>query len=163
MYAASYGYQQVVFERTGLSAGAHTLEVVNTGRKNAAAFGTYADLDAVEALNVVAPVALARFENTDPGLVFSSGWWVSSSAARSGGSSTTTVATGVSLAVDFEGPAVRLLASTGPNRGIVSVSIDGGAPVDVDMYAASYSYQQVVFEQAGFVGWCAHVGGGEHR
>jgi hypothetical protein len=99
---------------------------------------------------VVAPLALARFENTDPGLVFSpSGWWLSSSSTRSGGSSTTTVATGVSLTVDFEGPAVRLLASTGPNRGIVSVSIDGGAPVDVDMYAPSYAYQQVVFEQAG--------------
>jgi hypothetical protein len=32
---------------------------------------------------------------------------------------------------------------------MVSVSIDGGAPIEVDMYAPSYSYQQVVFQQAG--------------
>ena len=67
---------------------------------------------------MVAPVVTSRFENTSAGLVFSSpGWWVSSSASRSGGSSTTTVATGASLNVAFEGSVVRLLASTGPNRG----------------------------------------------
>ena len=72
-------------------------------------------------------VVTSRFENTSAGLVFSSpGWWVSSSASRSGGSSTTTVATGASLNVAFEGSVVRLLASTGPNRGKATVSVDGG-------------------------------------
>ena len=80
-----YGYQQVVFEATGLGAGSHTLQVINTGTKNPASTGTYLDIDAVEAENVVAPVSVLRFENTEAGLVFSSpGWWVSSSAQRSG-------------------------------------------------------------------------------
>jgi hypothetical protein len=38
-----------VFEQAGLSAGAHTLQVVNTGTKNPAGSGTYADIDAIEA------------------------------------------------------------------------------------------------------------------
>ena len=77
-----YGYQQVVFEATGLGAGSHTLQVINTGTKNPSSSGTYLDIDAVEAENVVAPVAVSRFENTDAGLVFSSpGWWVSTSCA----------------------------------------------------------------------------------
>ena len=29
----SYGYQQVVFEATGLGAGSHTLQVMNTGHE----------------------------------------------------------------------------------------------------------------------------------
>ena len=33
MYAPSYGYQQVVFEATGLGAGSHTLLVMNTGHE----------------------------------------------------------------------------------------------------------------------------------
>src|SRR6056297_3651515 len=145
MYAPTYSYQEVVFEQVGLSAGAHTLKVVNTGTANAASSGTYADLDAVEVENVVPAV---RFENTEVGLVFSSGWWLSSSPQRSGGSSATSVATGASLDVTFEGSVVRLLASTGPNRGIVSVSVDGVETL-VDMYAPTYSYQEVVFEQVG--------------
>ena len=149
MYAPAYGYQQVVFEQSGLSAGSHSLLVTNTGTKNPSSFGTYLDVDAVEAVNVVAPVVPQRVEDSDAGLVFSSpGWWVSSSSQRSGGSSTTTVASGASLTVSFEGSVVRLLASTGPNRGIVSVKVDGVESL-VDMYAPAYGYQQVVFEQSG--------------
>jgi hypothetical protein len=147
MYAPSYSYQQVVFEQAGLSPGSHTLRIVTMAATNPLSTGSYADLDAVEAEGVV---TMARFENTNPGLVFSSsGWWTSSSSQRSGGSSQTTIGGGKSLDVVFEGPAVRLLASTGPNRGMISVSIDGGAPIEVDMYAPSYSYEQTVFEQAG--------------
>ncbi len=145
MYAPSYSYQQVVFEQAGLSAGSHSLQVQTTGTSNPLALGTYTDLDAVVAEGVV---VTSRFENGAAGLVFSSGWWTSSSPQRSGGSSATTVGAGKSLDVVFEGSVVRLLASTGPNRGIVSVKVDGVETL-VDMYAPSYSYQQVVFEQAG--------------
>ena len=44
---------------------------------------------------------------------------------------------------------MRLLAVTGPNRGIVSVSIDGGVPVDGGYVFAGFQLQQVVFEATG--------------
>ena len=82
-----------------------------------------------------------RFEDTDAELVFSAtGWWTASSVQRSGGSSRVTTTPGASLEMTFTGSVVRLLASTGPNRGIVSVSVDG-VETPVDMYAETYSYQ----------------------
>ena len=149
MYAETYSYQQVVFEAAGLSAGSHVLVVTNTGTTSAPLGGTYVDLDAVDAEGAVVPVVLDRFEDTDAELVFSAtGWWTASSVQRSGGSSRVTTTPGASLEMTFTGSVVRLLASTGPNRGIVSVSVDG-VETPVDMYAETYSYQQVVFEQAG--------------
>ncbi len=56
MYSPSYQYQQVVFEQSGLPAGPHTLEVVNTATNNPPSTGTYLDIDAVEAENVIAPL-----------------------------------------------------------------------------------------------------------
>ena len=118
--------RQVVFEQAGLSAGSHVLVVTNTGTTSAPLGGTYVDLDAVDAEGAVVPVVLDRFEDTDAELVFSAtGWWTASSVQRSGGSSRVTTTPGASLEMTFTGSVVRLLASTGPNRGIVSVSVDG--------------------------------------
>jgi len=52
-----------------------------------------------------------------------------------------------SVTFSFTGTSVNLIGTRGPNRGVASVSIDGGAAVTVDMYAASETYQQIVFTQ----------------
>ena len=46
----------------------------------------------------------------------------------------------------FTGPTVTLLGSTAPTYGIARVTIDGGAPVDVDFYSAGYLHQAEVFK-----------------
>jgi beta-galactosidase GanA len=40
-------FQQVLFGKTGLAAGSHTLQIVATGQKDAASSGTYVSLDAI--------------------------------------------------------------------------------------------------------------------
>lgn len=48
--SGSKQYRQVLYEKTGLSAGSHTLKVVVRGEKNAASSGTYVLIDAFSAL-----------------------------------------------------------------------------------------------------------------
>lgn len=47
LFSATWRYRQVVFSKTGLAAGPHTLVVSWTGRKNAGATSDYINLDAV--------------------------------------------------------------------------------------------------------------------
>ena len=51
--------------------------------------------------------------------------------------------------VSFTGDVVRLIATKASSRGIVSVSVDGGAPVLVDLYSPVTLFGQVVFEVSG--------------
>lgn len=41
-----------------------------------------------------------------------------------------------------------LVASTGPHRGIIRVSIDGGPPIDIDTYRSTWSQKQSVWSSA---------------
>jgi len=57
--------------------------------------------------------------------------------------------TGASVSAGFQSPVVRVLSTTGPNFGEALVSIDGGTPVKVDLYAPAVGYQVPVFEASG--------------
>ncbi len=46
LYSPTHQYKQVVFDRTGLAPGEHTIRIVRTGTKNALATGTLQFLDA---------------------------------------------------------------------------------------------------------------------
>lgn len=60
---------------------------------------------------------------------------------------------GSSVTMTFIGASVALFAEKSPNMGKATVSIDGGAPVEIDMYAdlkSGHSYYQAqVFSQSG--------------
>jgi len=55
---------------------------------------------------------------------------------------------GDAIEVEFWGRGVRWLAARGPNRGPASVSIDGEAVADVDLYDAVAGETEVVFEHS---------------
>ncbi|MFC1404100.1 MULTISPECIES: beta-galactosidase [Streptacidiphilus] len=60
-YAASTANQQIQYSASGLSDGAHTLKIVATGQKDAAATGTFVSVDAVDL-----PTPGARYYPTVP-------------------------------------------------------------------------------------------------
>jgi beta-galactosidase GanA len=60
-YAASTANQQIQYSASGLSDGAHTLKIVATGQKDAAASGTFVSVDAVDL-----PTPGARYYPTVP-------------------------------------------------------------------------------------------------
>ena len=126
----------MVFEASGLGDGVHTLTVSPTQTKNAASVSTWVEIDAIEAVGVV---PLQRFEEDAAGLVFSSGWGSFSGGGRSGGVAAAGYLSGLSMSVTFEGPVVRLLSTTASSRGKALVSLDGGVPVEVDLYSPTYA------------------------
>jgi hypothetical protein len=146
LYAPAVGYQVPVFEASGLSPGTHTITVTVAGTKNPSSSGTSVELDAIEAIGLV---PTTKIEDSAAEMLFSSGWRTKSSSSRSGGTSKMSSTTGASVSATFQGPAVRLLSTTSTNYGEALVSIDGGTPVRVDLYAPAVGYQVPVFDASG--------------
>jgi len=57
----------------------------------------------------------------------------------SGGKSLICKTVGSRVIANIKGSQIQLLTRTGPNRGIMKVSIDGNKPFDVDLYSEKYS------------------------
>lgn len=134
--------QQTVFSTGVLTDGLHSVTIVCAGTKTAAATDTYVSVDAVRVTGTLTggPVEQSDYR------IAKRGSWVSYSApGLSGGSHMFSNAAGNEYAVAFTGTRVDLIAMTGPKFGIAEVSVDGGAPVDVDLYSAGTATRRLVF------------------
>lgn len=72
-----------------------------------------------------------------------------------GGARFTTTA-GDSLTFTFRGTSIAWQSGRGPDFGIASVQLDGGAPVDVDTYFPSQRFQEVLFRANGLAAGVDH-------
>lgn len=88
----------------------------------------------------------ARYQQNDSRLVYSGTWTVSSATAASGGSFRFTNSAGSSVTVPFKGTRIIWIAKKSPVYGIAGVSLDGGPPVDVDLYSPTAVYQKKVWD-----------------
>ena len=81
-------------------------------------------------------VAGARVEETNAAVTLS-GAWVPSSAdwGWSGGAAVESTTAGATVTVNFTGTSIRWLGSRGRTMGIATVSVDGGAPKTVNLFA----------------------------
>jgi hypothetical protein len=152
LYAASTANKRVVWSATGLASGLHHVRIEWTGTKNAAATGTNVGIDALDILGVLAPAEdgpmVTRFDEASPQLGWTGGWRTSSSSSFSGGTYRYTAEEGT-LTVSFTGTRIDWIGTKTPRSGIASVSVDGGAPVQVDLYAASNVHQQRLWSATG--------------
>jgi hypothetical protein len=101
------------------------------------------------------PVPLVRFEQDEFSFVYGGSWLTATSVSRSGGDARFAASPGASFTATFTGDAFRWITTTGSNRGIAQVTIDGVDHGTVDTYTPRVGWQQPVFEAAG-------LGGGEH-
>jgi|SoiMethySBSTD1v2_1073268.scaffolds.fasta_scaffold59266_4 hypothetical protein len=140
----------------GLSAGQHTLTIEVTGKKNEVASSpAKVVVDAFE----VNPQIVSHAQEADPDATYSAGWsqasnnlnWSGSGAFNAGelppGAKVTEKA-GASVTFKFRGTSVSWSGYSGPDAGIALVSVDGGAPREVDTYSSEIKVQQVVFTSA---------------
>ncbi len=86
-----------------------------------------------------------RFEQSVPALTYTGSWTTVSNAALSGGDFTRSSEGSATMTAHFTGTEVALIALRSPTYGIASVSIDGGDPVDVDLYAPSAQWKSAVW------------------
>jgi Peptidase family M28 len=89
---------------------------------------------------------LTRYQQNASQLTYGGTWTVVSSTAASGGSYRYANASGMSVTAAFNGTYLAWIGKKGPTYGIAKVTVDGGPPVNVDLYNGSAVYQQKVWE-----------------
>lgn len=140
-----------------LSDGPHTLTIQVTGTANTESQGTAVVIDAFD---IQPNFTVSHWQDTDPNAHFTGTWTKSQEGfpwSGSGVSNTPelpvtaqeTVTAGDTLTLPFRGTAISWVGYTGPDGGIATVQIDGGAAAQVDTYSATAKYQPVVFTAAG--------------
>lgn len=146
-----------IFTVYDLAPGKHTLTITVTGRQNGQAEG---NVVVVDAFDIQPDFTVSHWQDTNPELQYSAGWIKSAEGPPWSGSGVSnlpelpvtaheTQTAGERVTVPFSGTAVSWVGYRGPDAGIANVQIDGGAPTQVDLYAASATYQPVVFTKAG--------------
>ena len=148
LYSPGYEHQRRVFSVAGLSDGPHTITILASGTKNPASAGTQVNVDAIDAVADLTQWT-QRSEQTDPLMVVEGMWVTADSAAHSAGSYVYSYAPGAAVNVAFTGTAVSWVAPKGTIYGIAEVSVDGDAPITVDLYATKYVANQPVWAKSG--------------
>ena len=141
-----------------LGPGQHTLTITVTGRKDPQADpGGYIVLDAFD---IEPGTTISHWQDTDPNLAYSAGWTKSDIALPFSGTGVSnvpelpvsaheTATPGATATLPFRGTGIAWIGYRGPDAGIATVQVDGGAPQSVDLYSPTALYQPVVFAAAG--------------
>jgi alpha-tubulin suppressor-like RCC1 family protein len=98
----------------------------------------------------VAAAFRARLTENTSGAIWYRGTWSSTvrSASYSGGSARPTTAKAAKATLTFTGSGVSWLATVGPNRGRVSVYVDGVFARTIDLRAGSVDTRRIVFSKS---------------
>jgi hypothetical protein len=141
LYAPSEQFQQEL-SWGGLAGDQdHTIRVEVTGQRTGASTGTNVDVDAFIAAGAVAPEPI-RFEDTDPAVTYSGTWSAVNETRASGGTVHRASAAGSAAQFTFTGGSITWLTSTGPNRGIARVLVDGALKSTADLFNPEERLQQ---------------------
>jgi hypothetical protein len=114
----------------------------------------------VDAFDVQPSTTVSHWQDTDPNAKYSAGWTKASGSPPWSGNGQAnmpelpvtaqeTYTTGETVTLPFRGTAISWVGYKGPDGGIATVQIDGGAPVEVDTYAPTAKVQEVVFTASG--------------
>jgi hypothetical protein len=139
-----------VYEINGLTAGAHTVRAT-VATKDAASSSNSVSIDFFEALTGgYAPPAPVIVDNPPGAAVAYAGTWTHAADVNYYASTKSlSNVIGNYVTFTFTGTGASLHTMTGPDRGKLSVQIDGGAATLVDTYSPSVAYQVKVFEVTG--------------
>jgi hypothetical protein len=140
-----------------LTDGQHTLKIQVTGRQNNQAQG---NVVVVDAFDIQPGTTVSHWQDTNPEVKYSGGWTKSANGFNWSGSGVSnlpelpvtaheTSAAGETVTLPFRGTGINLIGYMGPDAGIASIQVDGGAAKDVDTYAPVAKYQPVVFTASG--------------
>jgi len=156
LFARPHEIRTPIITLDGLTPGKHTLTIQVTGEKNAEAEGSEV---VVDAFDVDAPI-VSHLQEMDPDVAYTGTWTQDPSGAWSGGGVASepdpphggarfATTAGAKVTLKFRGTSITWQGGRGPDYGIASVQVDGGAPTDVDTYSPTQKYQDVVFKAAG--------------
>jgi hypothetical protein len=151
LYSATEEVQAPIFTASGLAPGTHTLRVEATGTKNAASSTPRVVIDTFAVTMSTPAPRVARVQETDPAVAYSTGWVASgASSLWSGTGAKETRTVGAQATFTFTGTSVRWLSERGFATGLARVSIDGNFVGVVDTHTPfQEEYQEPVFTATG--------------
>ena len=92
---------------------------------------------------------VGRVEQTSNLLDFAGTWVTASNPSHSAGNYLYTVTPGSAMNMSFTGTSISWITLRGPSNGIARVTLDGGTPVDVNLYADTSQFKQTVWQVNG--------------
>ncbi len=92
------------------------------------------------------PPVLTRYEQTDHALGYDGIWMTYATSAASDGNFSYTGIRGASVTVRFNGTYLAWIGKTSRAHGFARVTLDGRAPVMVDLYSSATLFRQKVWE-----------------
>jgi hypothetical protein len=134
-------YQQDVWSTHDLASGTHKVKFV---LNSTSAAGKFLVIDAVDVLGDITDT-VTRYEQDDSRLVYSGTWSQQAVPLASGGTSKHGYEKSAGVIVTFTGTRLDWIATLAPENGLADVSLDGAAPITVDLYSVTTLYQQNVW------------------
>ncbi|WP_326511597.1 cohesin domain-containing protein [Clostridium intestinale] len=150
-YSASSVFQKVVYSKTGLAYGNHSVKIELTSSKNPATSSIAQAFDYVEILNESTgstSLTAGKYEETDPNIKLTGNWLKDVNSKHSGGSAVFSTTVGNSIEFSFTGTGFNWAQPVNSSRGIAKVTVDG-VSYTVDSYSASSVFQKVVYSKTG--------------
>jgi hypothetical protein len=146
-FAAAEELQAVLFTRTGLAPGPHTLTVEVTGTMNPASSNPIVVVDAFD----VEGAPGGRIQETGPATITYTGHWHHGNTTRtfSGRTAAFSLEPAARASLSFTGTAVSWIGFRGPQTGIARVFVDGRQEAEVDTFAEAEEAQAVLFTRSG--------------
>jgi len=140
-----------------LAAGQHTLTITVTGTHNSQGTG---NVVVVDAFDIQPSFTVSHWQDTNPGLQYAGAWTKSSENFPWSGNGVSNLPerpvtaqesqnAGDKLTVPFRGTGIGWVGYRGPDAGIATVQVDGGAPTQVDLYSSAAKFQPTVFTATG--------------
>ncbi len=151
-------YQSVLFTKSDLPAGTHTIRVEVTGNRNMASGSAWVWVDAFDVWSGpgappesagAATVPTRGIEEDSSVVSYLGSWYPNHKCGNSGGGAVTAMETGAAATVRFTGTGISWLGLRDEWAGIANVYVDGELKQTVDEYAAPAAFQQVLFRVAG--------------
>ncbi len=151
LYSYATKWKQRVWTTGVLDAGLHTVRIEWTGTKSSAATATNINLDALEVMGTLepppappAPPTVTRYEQTSDKIVYT-GTWLDFTASGASGGNYKYADSPATASVSFTGTQLDWIATKGYTQGRAALSLDGGAPVVVDLYNPTTERQVTVW------------------
>lgn len=144
-YSPQWQKQAILFARNNLGSGQHTITITLTANQNAAASGTFQDIDAFITSAATPSVAGA----VDDAMGQYTGDWIDVNPAANYFAMTAhyTPTVGNTATYSFTGTRIAWIGASNTNHGQALVQIDQQSPILVDTYSPQWGTQTVLFER----------------
>jgi hypothetical protein len=129
----------LVYSKSGLASGSHTLKIVVRSDRNANATANFVEIDALELGTSVA----TKLDDRASLVSYIGGWSQIAGSSYFSNTSTFTTTAGLEAQLTFTGSTIRWYGVAGSDHGKADVYIDNGLDSTVDLYSAARTTGQV--------------------